>query len=188
MFDQVRIEESVPFFQMTVDEVQKKLLVPDLAYGVFGSNVAKRRETFGDNVIPTGSGSSIYKILLHNFVNSITLILAFVAIVSGVFEDWAAFGICIFVILFVGVIGVYQEWNAATSLEALKTMTKGTATVIRDAKAVLISIDDIVIGDVVVLEQGTVVPVDMRLFEVVKLEIDEALLTGEVVPVEKTHA
>uniref|UniRef100_A0A7S1QL75 Cation-transporting P-type ATPase N-terminal domain-containing protein n=1 Tax=Neobodo designis TaxID=312471 RepID=A0A7S1QL75_NEODS len=178
-------QQETPWHTLSVEAVQDLTVLPDLSYGVQTKNVPIRRERFGDNIIPTGSGPSLIKIIFNNFVNSITMILAFVAVVSGYFEDWAALGICIFVIVFVGVIGVYQEWNAAASLESLKTMTKGNAVVIRDGKADVIAIDEIVIGDIVVLEQGTNVPVDMRLFECTNLEIDEALLTGEVVPVSK---
>ena len=181
-------QQDTPWHTLSVSEVQELAVLPDVQYGVQSKNVAIRRERFGDNIIPTGSGPSLIKIIFNNFVNSITMILAFVAVVSGYFQDWAALGICIFVIVFVGVIGVYQEWNAAASLESLKTMTKGNATVIRDAKANVIAVDEIVIGDVVVLEQGTNVPVDMRLFETTNLEIDEALLTGEALPVIKRSA
>jgi magnesium-transporting ATPase (P-type) len=181
MFDGKSFDTKlVPWHTLTIDDVKRRVVLPIPTHGVQSKNVSVRRETFGDNVIPTGSGPSIAKIIFANLVNSITLILGFVAAVSGYFQDWAAFAICIFVILFVGVIGVYQEWNAATTLDGLKSMTKGNAMVIRDGSASVISIDDVVIGDVVVLEQGTNVPADLRLIVAINLEIDEALLTGKI--------
>ena len=170
---------------LTVEETMKATVLRSLKKGVAPDNVEIRRKQFGDNIIPTGKGPSLIKIIFGNFVNSITAILAFVAVVSGVFEDWAALGISIFVILFVGIIGAKQEWDAAQSLEGLKNMTKGTATVIRGGQADVISVDNVVVGDIIVLEQGTCIPADLRLFDSTNLEIDEALLTGEALPVSK---
>jgi Na+-exporting ATPase len=178
--------KEVPWHTLTIDDVKRRVGLDDASHGIPSEIVKHRREVYGSNVIPTGSGPNIFKIIFGNFVNAITIILVFVAVVTAYFHDWPSFGICIFVIGFVGVIGAYQEWNAAASLESLKSMSKGTATVIRDGSASVVSIDEVVIGDVVVLEQGTNVPADLRMFDAIALEIDEALLTGENAPVKKT--
>ena len=123
--------------------------------------------------------------LIGHFLNAITLILGVVAVISAVFQDWGEFGVVVFVIIFNGLLGFYQEYGAEKSLQGLKDMTAGSAKVKRSGRISVIPIDEVVVGDVIILEQGTSVPADLRLYEVSNLEIDEALLTGEALPVVK---
>ena len=176
---------TVLWYSLSIGEVQKMVALRNLKEGVMNKNVAQRQEAFGSNEIPTADGPSLLKIIFFNFCNSITAILAFVGVVSGVFQDWGALGVVLFVILFIGIVGAKQEWDAAQSLEALKQMTKGEGRVLRQGMVEKVEINDVVVGDVVVLEQGDSVPCDVRIFESTGLQIDECLLTGETEPVKK---
>ena len=153
--------------------------------GIAEDDVQGYRTAFGDNKIPVKGGPHVLYILLMQFLTSINFILGAVAIVAGVFEDWPEVGVVVFVILFNSLLGFYQEWSAAKSIEGLKKMTSGSAKVVRDGIVDIVDIDEVVVGDTVILEQGCLVPADMRLTEASNLDIDEALLTGEAVPVNK---
>src|SRR5699024_5883321 len=93
--------------------------------------------------------------------------------------------IILIVVLLNAILGVYQESKAEAAIEALQTMTAATSKVLRDGKQVLLHSDELVPGDVVVLEAGEAVPADGRLLESASLQIEEAALTGESVPVHK---
>ena len=89
------------------------------------------------------------------------------------------------IVLFNNLLGFYQEYTAEKSLSALKSMTQGSAHVIRNGVSHIIAIDELVIGDVVLLEQGSCAPADLRLFSTNSMQVDESLLTGEAPPVTK---
>ncbi|KAG8347679.1 hypothetical protein TRVL_01494 [Trypanosoma vivax] len=157
----------------------------DASVGVSGADVERRGAELGNNKIPLKGGPSALWIFVRQFLNSITLILTIVVVVSGYFQDWAEFGVVLFLIFFNAILGFYQEYSAERSLQNLKQMTAGSAKVLRDGVVQVIFIDEVVVGDVVILEQGSSVPADCRIIEHSGMEVDEALLTGEAVPVMK---
>ncbi|MFA6666873.1 MAG: HAD-IC family P-type ATPase, partial [Bacilli bacterium] len=99
--------------------------------------------------------------------------------------DWPDVVIILAVILMNSIIGTVQEIKAQTSLDALKKLSSPESTVIRDGKRIKIKSSELVIGDVVVLEEGDTIGADLRLIEAVNLKANESSLTGESVPVEK---
>ena len=101
-------------------------------------------------------------------------------------QKWVGVGLIALIILVNASIGFFQENQAEKSVEALKKATKPFARVLRDGELVSIKTEDLVVGDVVLLEAGDIVPADMRLIETASLMIEEAALTGESVPVEKS--
>ncbi|KAH9601905.1 hypothetical protein LSM04_009509 [Trypanosoma melophagium] len=157
----------------------------DPTIGVASSDVPRRANELGDNKIPISGGPSALWIFCRQFMNSITVILTIVIVISAVFKDWAEFGVVLFILLFNALLGFYQEYGAEKSLQSLKEMTAGSAKVLRDSAVEVIFIDEVVIGDVIILEQGSSVPADCRIVENSGLEVDEALLTGEAMPVVK---
>lgn len=130
--------------------------------------------------------NSIFYKFIEQFKDLMILILlvsAFISVVIGAFEHSISEivdGIIIFLIVIMNAIfGVVQEFKAEKSLEALKKLTEPEAVVLRDSKKVKVNVKKLVIGDIVVLESGTIVPADLRLIESVSLAIDESSLTGE---------
>ena len=142
---------------------------------------------YGPNELQASHGISPWSILLEQFKNILILILL-AATVASAFLGHAVEAIAITVIvLFAVVLGFVQEYRAERAIEALRKMAAPTANVLRDGKEVALPARDLVPGDVFLLRAGDKVPADSRLFESVNLQIEEAPLTGESVPIEK-HA
>jgi len=115
------------------------------------------------------------------------VISAAIAIIEGLYTDLIDSGIILLIVIVNAIIGLTQEEKAEAALEALKNMNKPLCKVLRDGELIKIRSEELVAGDVVLLEAGDIVPADMRLFESSSLKIEEAALTGESVPVEKDH-
>ncbi|KPI88812.1 putative Calcium motive p-type ATPase [Leptomonas seymouri] len=175
------------FWTLRLENVFNLVQLEDPLSGLDNADAPRHAKALGDNIIPISGGPSWILILMSQFKNAITIVLLIVIIISGIFKDWAEFGIVLFVLLFNAFLGFYQEYGAEKSLASLKQMTAGTAKVMRSGVPEIIFIDEVVVGDVIVLEQGALVPADCRIFESNGLEVDEALLTGEAMPVVK-HA
>lgn len=155
--------------------------------GLSSEEVPLHARDLGQNAIPIKSGRSWVLILLSQFLNAITFVLLLVIAIDAVFGHWPELGVVALVLFFNAFLGFYQEMSAEKSLASLKNMTAGVGKVIRNGVPVIIFIDELVVGDIVILEQGASVPADCRIFESNSLEVDEALLTGEALPVAK-HA
>ncbi|KAG5492077.1 hypothetical protein GH5_00981 [Leishmania sp. Ghana 2012 LV757] len=175
------------FWALALENVFSLVQLEDPLSGIDAADAPRRAEALGDNIIPIKGGPSWIVILASQFKNAITIVLLIVIIISGVFRDWAEFGVVLFILFFNAFLGFYQEYGAEKSLASLKQMTAGVAKVMRNGIPEIIFIDEVVVGDVIVLEQGASVPADCRIFESNGLEVDEALLTGEALPVVK-HA
>ena len=118
------------------------------------------------------------------------IILIVAAIISGITayyanESYADVFIIFIVVIINGVLGVYQENKSEKAIEALQNMTSSTCKVIRNNKQVVIKSEEVVVGDIVLLEAGDAIPADGRIIESASLKIEEAALTGESVPVSK---
>lgn len=175
------------FWALRLENVFELVQLEDPLSGLENNDAPRHAKALGDNIIPIKGGPSWIIILLNQFKNAITIVLLIVIVISGVFKDWAEFGVVLFVLFFNAFLGFYQEYGAEKSLASLKQMTAGVAKVMRSGVPEIIFIDEVVVGDVIVLEQGASVPADCRIFESNGLEVDEALLTGEALPVVK-HA
>lgn len=173
------------FWALALENVFNLVQLEDPLAGIDAADAPHHAKELGDNVIPIKGGPSWIIILASQFKNAITIVLLIVIIISGVFKDWAEFGVVLFILFFNALLGFYQEYGAERSLASLKQMTAGVAKVIRNGIPEIIFIDEVVVGDVIVLEQGASVPADCRIFESNGLEVDEALLTGEALPVVK---
>ncbi|MBC7450268.1 MAG: HAD-IC family P-type ATPase [Cytophagales bacterium] len=153
--------------------------------GLEDSEINTRKEKYGPNSIPEKKGQSFFKIMINQFVSLLVLILigcGVVTLLLGEYVD-AAF---IFLIIFINAImGAYQEWKAERNASALSKMVEVKAKVVRGNNTIVIDAKDLVPGDVIKLESGDKVPADVRLIDVNGLQIEEALLTGESVPVQK---
>ncbi len=156
--------------------------------GLAPSDAADRLRDLGPNVVPTAPERTRLRILLDQYLNLLTAVLAAAAVVSWV-AGQATDGIVIAAILVLnGGLGYFQERKAAMALSALRAMTAPSARVRRAAVTAVVPAADLVPGDVVVLEAGDRVPADLRLVEAHDFETVEAALTGESEPTHKSVA
>ncbi|MDR0861442.1 MAG: cation-translocating P-type ATPase [Oscillospiraceae bacterium] len=158
--------------------------------GLGGAEAAKRLEERGKNKLTEGKHDSAARRFLKQLADPMIIILIVAAVVSGITSVYANESMAdVFIILFVvivnAVLGVYQESKAEKAIEALREMTSATSKVLRDGRIALVKSEDLVVGDVVLLEAGDSVPADGRIIESASLQIEEAALTGESVPVNK---
>lgn len=151
-----------------------------------------RLKQHGKNKLDEGKKKSWFARLLAQFKDLLILILLASCAISVVFaivekSTGELFDAAIILVIVVinAVIGLMQESKAEKSMEALKNLTKPFAKVLRDNKICKIKTEDLVVGDIVVLEAGDIVPADLRLIEVASLQIQESALTGESFPIEK---
>ncbi len=154
--------------------------------GLNFKEVLKRRLTFGANRLAKSQIKSALKILIDQSKSILILLLFIVAGLSFFFDDRAE-AIAIFVVIVINIsIGFWAESNALSSMAALRKMGRATTKVRREGVLKSIPDEDIVPGDVVILEAGDVVTADIRLLENSNLQCDESLLTGESVPIDKS--
>ena len=153
--------------------------------GLSQMEVIERTLQYGANEIQAAKRISAWEILLEQFKNILILILLGATAIS-LFLGHGIESIAIAVIvLFAVLLGFIQEFRAERAIEALKQMAAPTASVLRDGAEVKIPSRDLVPGDVIILHTGDRMPADARLIEAINLQIEEAALTGESVPVEK---
>lgn len=156
-------------------------------HGLSDSEASKRLETFGRNELAEGRKKSLFIRFLLQLKDVMVLILIAAAVISIILGESADAGIILVVVLLNAVLGLVQESKAEKALEALKNMSKPYAKVKREGKVRQIASSEIVPGDIVLIEAGDMVPADLRLIETASLKIEEAALTGESVPVEKSE-
>lgn len=177
-------------FLMSEDEVLKTF--DTSKKGLSSQEASDRLNKYGENVLEEGEKRSLLQKFLDQFKDFMIIILIAAAILSVAVSfaeghpDYHDAIIIMLVVILNAIIGVIQEAKAEEAVSALKKMASPLAKVIRDGHTISLKSEQIVIGDVVILEAGDVVPADMRLLEVNSLKIEEAALTGESVPVEKS--
>ena len=159
--------------------------------GLSSNEAMERLEKNGKNRLEEGKKTSLAMRFLKQLIDPMTLILIVAAAISGATsffanEPFTDVFIIMAVVVINSVLGVYQESKAEKAIEALQEMTSATSKVIRDGKVVSVKSEDLVVGDVVVLEAGDLVPADGRIIECASMKVEEAALTGESVPVDKT--
>ncbi|MBE5892854.1 MAG: cation-translocating P-type ATPase [Lachnospiraceae bacterium] len=160
------------------------------AEGLTSQEADKRLAEGGKNKLAEGKKISLLKRFINQLMDPMILILLAAAGISGVLavienESFTDVIIILAVVIINAVLGVYQESKAEKAIEALQEMSAATSKVLRDGKIMTVHSEDLVVGDVVLLEAGDAVPADGRLIENASLKIEEAALTGESVPVTK---
>lgn len=169
--------------------------------GLRSAQAAERLEKYGHNKLKEAEKSTWFQRFMTQLKDPMLIILMIAAVVSAattvmsyvqnpahigeLTEGLVEVGIILVVVLLNAILGVIQESKAEAAIEALQTMTAATCRVIRDGRQVVLHSDELVPGDVVILEAGDSVPADGRLLECASLKIEEAALTGESVPVNK---
>ena len=180
-------QQTKHVYLQSVEDVFKE--VQSSPSGLSTQEAASRLEKYGANTLQEGKKKSLLEKFVDQFKDFMILVLLVAAVVSMFAHqgdpDPTDAIIILAVVLLNAVLGVFQESKAEEAIEALKKMASPVASVLRDGHVEHIKGEDIVVGDVVILEAGDVVPADMRLFEVNTVKIEESALTGESVPVDK---
>ena len=165
--------------------------------GLSTDEAAKRLETNGKNKLAAAKGKSLVRRFLEQLADPMTIILLVAAAISGALAVYESINhpgegegftdviIILAVVIVNAILGVYQESKAEKAIEALQKMSAATSKVLRDGKVQIIHSEDLVVGDVILLEAGDAVPADARILENASLKVEEAALTGESVPVTK---
>ena len=177
------------FYCENAEEVMNQ--VSSSENGLTEAEAQKRLEENGKNRLEAAKGKSIFRRFIEQLADPMIIILLAAAAVSGVLAAMEPEGefvdviIILAVVIINAVLGVYQESKAEKAIEALQEMSAATSKVIRDGKVQIVHSEDLVVGDVILLEAGDAVPADARILESASLKIEEAALTGESVPVTK---
>lgn len=176
--------EEKKFFTMSIDDTIKTL--NSSKTGLTTEEATKRLGEYGHNKLEEKKKKGTFAKFIDQFKDLMIIVLLFAAGISAfVAQEWIDAGIILAVVVVNAILGVIQENKAEKSLEALKSMSAPFAKVMRNGQVEHIKSEEIVPGDVVILEAGDFIPADMRLIDFASLKIEEAALTGESVPVEK---
>ncbi len=176
-------------YTLTTQQVLENLGVD--AGGLNDQQVQEQQAKYGPNKLKEGKKPSLIQRFFTQLKDPMLIILMIAAAVSALTgmlsgeSEWAEVIIIVAVVLLNAILGVIQESKAEAAIEALQTMTAATCKVIRNGKQITLHSDELVPGDIVVLEAGDAVPADGRIIENASLKIEEAALTGESVPVNK---
>ncbi|WP_027632955.1 calcium-translocating P-type ATPase, PMCA-type [Clostridium hydrogeniformans] len=172
------------WFNQNTDEVISHFQ-SDAVNGLTSEEAKKRLEKYGKNKLITKKKKSVIQMLLAQLKDTMIYILLGAAVISAIMGDFNEAIIIVLVVMLNAIIGVAQESKAEKALEALKKLSSPKALVIRDKVTIEISSEDVVPGDIVVLDAGRYIPADLRLIQSANLKIEESALTGESVPSDK---
>ncbi|MBD3167886.1 MAG: HAD-IC family P-type ATPase [candidate division Zixibacteria bacterium] len=163
-----------------------EMLGVDPEEGISGSEVAKRRKKYGKNILREHKKKSAWLIFIDQLKSPIVWLLAAAAVVSFAFSEYAE-GLAVTIVIIINTaIGFFTELKAVRSMHALRKMGRTTAVVKRDGQNKEVTAEKLVVGDIVVIDEGDIVSADCRLLEASKLQSNESALTGESVPVAKS--
>ena len=180
------------YHDKTADEVLQALSATE--EGLSSAEAEKRAAEYGKNALKEAKKKSLAVKFLEQFKDVMIIVLIVAAVVSAVIaivqeepSELIDAGVILLIVILNAVIGVVQENKAENAMEALKNMNKAFSKVLRDGEWKHLASEEIVPGDIVKLEAGDIVPADLRLLTSASLKIEEAALTGESVPAEKTR-
>ena len=181
-------KQHKPWHAMSYEDVERALDTSEK--GLSDAEAAKRLAEYGKNNLREKKAKSVWKMIWEQLTDVMVIILLIAAAFSLVMHFWQDEGLaeCIVILVVIALnatIGVIQEKKAANALEALKNMTAPTARVLREGEESVVPASEIVPGDIVYLEDGCIVPADIRIIEDNNMKVQEAALTGESVPAEK---
>lgn len=154
--------------------------------GLSEQEASLRQEKYGKNVLAEGKKKKIWQVFLEQFKDLLVVILMIAAIISGITGEWAGMSVILIVIILNAVLGTVQFVKAEKSLTALKALSSPTCKVVRNGVTLLLPSEEVVVGDIILLEAGDLVVADGRIIENFSLQINESSLTGESTAVDKT--
>ena len=178
-----------PWHALSVEQTYEALHTSE--DGLSDEEAAKRLSEYGRNDLRQKQQKSVWRMIWEQLTDVMVIILIIAAVFSLVmsfFEDGEGLAECIVIVVVIALnatVGVIQEKKAANALEALRNMTAPTARVLRQGEESVVPASELVPGDIVYLEDGCIVPADIRIIEDANMKVQEAALTGESVPSEK---
>lgn len=183
-----RVSHSSEFqpYRLTADAVASHFKV-DIESGLSSSQAADLAAKHGPNNLGNEESISYVAILCHQVFNAMVLVLLISMIIALAIRDWISGGVIAFVVFVNVFVGFIQEVKAEKTMGSLRNLTSASAVAVRDGQSSTINAVDLVPGDIVVIKVGDTIPADLRLVDAMNLETDEALLTGESLPVTKNH-
>ncbi len=182
---ETRQQSPARWYAGTIEDISREFGV-DPAQGLGEDEAARRLSAHGRNELPEAAPPSPWRILVAQFTSLIIWVLIGAALVSGLLGEWIDAGAILAIVLLNGLLGFVQEYRAEQSLAALKTMAVTYARVVREGARRALSSTELVPGDIIDVEAGDHVPADARLIQATAFLTQEAALTGESTPVEKT--
>ncbi|WIA43029.1 hypothetical protein OEZ86_009562 [Tetradesmus obliquus] len=177
--------DEVPWHAIPDAEEVVQELVSNSTDGLSIKEAERRLNDFGPNALTPPAKPGFLKRLWHHLNNVLIFVLFAAAVIKGALQSWPEFGLVLLVIIINTAIGMLQEGKAEKAAEAIKAMLSPNALVIRAGEQQTIPADELVPGDIVLLKSGDKVPADLRLITCTNLQVQEAMLTGESVPVSK---
>lgn len=173
------------FYNKDIDSIEKELKTS--LDGLNTKEAELRNKKYGKNELPKKKKDSVIKIFFSEFKDPIVILLLF-AILASVLAGEVIDAIAIFIIILIDIVmGTYQESKASNTAEALASLVKEKAKVVRDGKIIQIDSTELTIGDYVLLESGDRISADLRIIEAYNFMVDESILTGESIQVTKTN-
>ncbi len=177
-------EIAHPWHERSTEQTLAQLGV-EPEQGLPSSEVSARQQQFGANILTKGEGVSAFKLFLSQFKDPMIYILIAAFVLVIFLGEWLEAAVIFVIVLANAIIGFSQESRALQAMDALSRAMEIEATVIRDGIQKKISAEQLIPGDIVVLQSGDKVPADLRLVKIRELQVDESALTGESLPVRK---
>jgi magnesium-transporting ATPase (P-type) len=177
--------DLTPWHAVAADQVIRRLDT-NVQSGLSPADVRQRLEKYGHNRLPEGRKQGPFKRFLLQFNNILVYVLlgaGFVKLMVGLLLDAS---IILAVVVLNALLGFFQEGKAEKALDSIRNMLSAEARTVRGGETRLVPSEDLVPGDIVLLESGDKIPADLRLIDVKNLRTEEAALTGESVPIDKT--
>lgn len=172
------------YFRLTVDEALAEEKV-EVASGLSQKEANKRLAEIGKNELPRDEGTSWFELIWGQFNDPLIFLLIFAAVVSAALGEVTDFVVITIIIILNAALGIYQEFQAEQALAALSALQVPLVRVRRDGEVQQISAEELIPGDIVLLEEGDSIPADGRVIESNNMRVEEAALTGESLPVDK---
>jgi len=180
------VRNETPFHALTGEQVLQRLQTT--AAGLDQAEAARRRQQYGPNRLPEPPRRHPLLRFLAHFHNVLIYVLLGAALVTALLAHWVDTGVILAVVVINAIIGFIQEGRAEQAMAAIRDMLAPRAAVLRDGHRQSLDAAELVPGDIVLVEAGDRVPADLRLLEARGLKVEEAILTGESVPVDKSVA
>lgn len=173
-------------YRLSIEEVAKQFGT-DIDNGLSTNQAESIYQAEGGNTLGDDEKISYTKILAHQVFNAMILVLIISMVIALAIKDWISGGVIGFVVFINISVGFVQELKAEKTMGSLRSLSSPTAFVLRNGDDVTVPAEEVVPGDIVHIKVGDTVPADIRLIDSMNLETDEALLTGESLPIAKDH-